>query len=196
MGYSHYWYTEPSFPPAEFRKVASDFKRLVKPLEHLGVKLANGVGGKFPQFTANEIRFNGPAACGHKEQSLRLTWPSENASGVMVGGDGPSSQWFAGDEIDTRMCDGDCSHETFLLQRKSSGHVTERDGRQFHFNCCKTAYKPYDLAVNACLIVAKHHLGDGMLVSSDGEAKDWKDGMWLCDHFLGYGSDFTLFRGD
>lgn len=65
--------------------------------------------------------------------------------------------WFNGS--------GDGSHETFCLNRISKG-------RDF----CKTAQKPYDLAVTAALCylqsVTKSHE-----VSSDGEESDWTKGL-------------------
>jgi len=61
-----------------------------------------------------------------------------------------------------------------------------------YFQCCKTAYKPYDLAVIICLIIAKHHLGKDLLVSSDGELSHWQDGMLICQKILGYGLDFSF----
>ena len=36
---------------------------------------------------------------------------------------------------------------------------------------------PYDAAVTACLVVMKHHLGDAIRVSSDGEIGDWTAGL-------------------
>jgi len=42
---------------------------------------------------------------------------------------------------------------------------------------CKTARKPYDTAVVACLAILKHRLGNYFNVSSDGRADDWSDGV-------------------
>ena len=58
------------------------------------------------------------------------------------------------------------------------------------FGCTKTARKPYDLAVTACLIIAKHHLKDEIEVSSDGERIEWAPAILLCQDVLGYGVDF------
>jgi hypothetical protein len=112
-------------------------------------------------------------------------------------GDVAAGKWFAGATLNTRVCDGDCSHETFkLAQAMGTSHMglsrTLKNGKYFDF--CKTAYKPYDLAVNVVLIIAKHYLGSRILVMSDGESKDWQDGRMLCQRFLGYGSDFRLDR--
>ena len=47
------------------------------------------------------------------------------------------------------------------------------DGKYFDF--CKTAHKPYDLAVGLVLLLALHHAPEIMSVSSDG---DW-DSEWV-----------------
>ena len=49
------------------------------------------------------------------------------------------------------------SHETFYI-----------DFDDTDFNFCKTARKPYDLAVTTTLIMLVHHLGSGIEVSGDG----------------------------
>jgi len=120
-----------------------------------------------------------------------------------------SGTWFAGLKLKHRSCAGDCSHETFSLPvkiekddwQKPIGEISHYDqhGKPvyndkkeigLYFNCCKTAYKPYDLAVIICLIIAKHHLTKEILVSSDGTLENWKDGMLICQKILGYGLDF------
>ena len=86
-------------------------------------------------------------------------------------------------------------HETFSIDRDfdmySRNHLTnlDNDGRSFSF--CKTAMKPYDLAVTACLIVFTYHQPD-ILVSSDGEDRDWVKAKTLCQQVLGYGDNFRL----
>ena len=124
--------------------------------------------------------------------------------------------WFAGAQLEARSCGGHCSHEAFVLMRtfvrerlrngKLWPEITEKHskwkneygtydreasnvvGKYFRF--CKTAYKPYDLAVNVCLVIAKHHLKDDIVVSSDGTKNNWIEGQQFCQHFLGYGTDF------
>jgi hypothetical protein len=122
-----------------------------------------------------------------------------------------SGTWFAGLKLKNRSCGGDCSHETFslpLLMEKedwqepigkvshydAAGKPVYNDPKEIglYFNCCKTAYKPYDLAVIICLIIAKHHLTKDIHVASDGTLDQWKDGMLICQKILGYGLDFRL----
>ncbi len=66
---------------------------------------------------------------------------------------------------------GDDAHETFLL---------ERDGSE-GFTFCKTAQKPYDLAVTACLLIYKKHSPDTMHLTSDGDDEDWMAAKELID---------------
>ncbi len=101
--------------------------------------------------------------------------------------------WFAGAKLTARTCGGDCSHETLALFQKlkpESYQEPQEDGKYFEF--CKTAYKPYDVIVNVVLIIAKHHLGGAITISSDGQSKDWDDGRFITQKILGYGADFKL----
>jgi hypothetical protein len=58
------------------------------------------------------------------------------------------------------------SHETFVLERCPGEN-------QFAFT--KTAQKPYDLLVCACLLVYKRHSPDSMSLSSDGGPGEWRN---------------------
>lgn len=60
------------------------------------------------------------------------------------------------------------AHETFsmLIQSEES-------------DFCKTAQKPYDMAVTASLILAKKIFGEGIQIKSDGNWKDWESGQLL-----------------
>ena len=131
-----------------------------------------------------------------------------------------AGSWFGGAQLSQRACGGDCSHEGFSISQKFETELTRYDGTTYtktsegerqtfqnaegkyaknesqivgkYFDCVKTAYKPYDLAVNICLIIAKHYFGDNIVVKSDGEINNWEEAMALCDYFLGYGNDFKL----
>jgi hypothetical protein len=81
---------------------------------------------------------------------------------VIKGWDGTGEPIF--DEKQVRF-NGDESenlnHETFAI-----------DFPDTDWNFCKTARKPYDLLVSACLLAAKQILG--YEISSDGDMEDWK----------------------
>ena len=68
----------------------------------------------------------------------------------------------------------------------------DRRGRDMVRSFCKTEHAPYDVCVQAALIVLKHHLGDAITVGSDGGDSDWKQAREHCQETLGYGGDFSL----
>jgi len=186
MGYTHYWYRKTKEIDREtFQKIVTDCGLVCMAAE---IPLAGTNGKGKPEFDGEVIGFNGVENCGHKRRNLGITWPAAAAQGVEIGYE-PTESWFAGAALTKRTCDGDCSHESFYFPRIVDREHPTADG---YFNCTKTAYKPYDWPLTACLIVAKHYLGDGIKISSDGENKDWEDGRRLCQHVLGYGKDFKL----
>jgi hypothetical protein len=63
---------------------------------------------------------------------------------------------------------GEDSHETFYWAIDGSG-----------FNFCKTARKPYDTVVTACLIHLKDVYGDLVDIGSDGSWSEWTLGARL-----------------
>lgn len=71
---------------------------------------------------------------------------------------------------------GENAHETFFLHPSHLG-----------FNFCKTAAKPYDIVVVA-ILAAIHTETKGVYfeIRSDGDAKDWVDGVALAQGALGY----------
>ena len=213
MEYTHYYYVAPVFDKNAFEKAATDFKKMTRPLRHLGVVLADEGGEGSPTIRPTEICFNGVRDCGHAERKLGITWPSTSASGVVRNGVDTTLQeitkttWYAGASLEARACGGDCSYESFCMRQKHEPYsderpmdtYSERTNRRNPNNMVgkyresvKTAYRPYDLAINVCLIIAKHHLKDGILIKSDGTIDNWQEGMHLCQHFLGYGGDFAL----
>ena len=202
MGYSHYYYTKQNLGQTEFFKIARDFKKMVPVMAHLGVKLGDAFGENTPIISPEEITFNGLEKCGHQEMNIGLAWPSENAKGVNESYtrkeliEVSKGTWFAGRTLETRVCGGDCSYETFSIERVQRPEAMEHQrNKEYYFGCTKTNYKPYDLAVNVCLVIAKHYLKDDIIVSSDGTENNWVEAKELCNHFLGYGQDFKLDDG-
>ena len=74
---------------------------------------------------------------------------------------------------------GDLAHEDFSL-RETYKECYSDDA----FNFCKTARKPYDEVVVACLLILKRHLGDLIEISSDGYLDDWYDGRELVRRYF------------
>ncbi len=50
---------------------------------------------------------------------------------------------------------------------------------------CKTNNLPYDVAVNCVLLIAKRYLKHGIHINTDGETKDWRKALLLCQYALG-----------
>lgn len=71
---------------------------------------------------------------------------------------------------------GDLGHEFFTLREHFKQNL-EGFGGGFHF--CKTARKPYDTVIVACLAILKYRLGNAIEVSTDGQAGDWVNGVLL-----------------
>ena len=104
----------------------------------------------------------------------------------------PRSISFNGRAIDS---EGDGSYEPFRIDQvfADEHRATNAHGQLFAFT--KTNFRPYDLCVQACLIVFDFHFSEDLVVSSDGDDKAWNEARSACQHFLGYGPHFKL-EGD
>jgi hypothetical protein len=83
---------------------------------------------------------------------------------------------------------GEDSYESFVFRRfgKDKGsRVESYRNKGKDFGCCKTAHRPYDFVVVACLAVAAQVIGDGIEVHSDGDPDEWADGVALASRVLG-----------
>ena len=70
---------------------------------------------------------------------------------------------------------GDKGHETFVLEREGSSV----------FVFCKTARKPYDDLVTACLLIYHYYSPGTIDLSSDGDPDEWVNGYRLAERILG-----------
>lgn len=75
------------------------------------------------------------------------------------------------------------AHETFAWEAVSP---TEPGARKWVFNFCKTAEKPYDAAVTACLLWLAECYGDAVEISSDGYWEEWRAGRDIFREVFGY----------
>ena len=202
MGYTHYWRQKGTLDQKKFGRIVEDFLKVKAILEkHYKVILAGPMGTGDPIITKDEIMFNGDSECGHPKQELGITWPSKHASGVanQFTDNVIDGNWFAGKNLSERTCGGDCSHESFVLHRSVIKHAEDwrkPDEKEMFFSFCKTAFKPYDLAVLCILIIAKRHLEDDIVVSSDGMDEQWYDGKYICHMMLGYGFEYLVDRNE
>ena len=71
MGYSHIWYRQRIIPDDVFNSILSDVKKIMTPLSHIGIPLANIEGNGVPDLTIEKIGFNGKIKCGHPMQRYR-----------------------------------------------------------------------------------------------------------------------------
>ena len=107
--------------------------------------------------------------------------------GVPLGGrDGTGRPIFRADSIEFNGRTPQ-DYETFAVDR-----LVEPEGEPMVFEFCKTEHRPYDICVQAALIVLKHHLGAAITVSSDGDDTDWEAARNACQKWLGYGGEFRL----
>ena len=74
---------------------------------------------------------------------------------------------------------GDDSHETFSWNAVCLPQTLYARDKSMFFDFCKTARKPYDAVVTACLILLKQTYGDAVEVSSDGSWSEWQAGRDL-----------------
>jgi hypothetical protein len=186
MGYNHYWEVDAEIDQEPFSSIVADFQRIVLTLDDLGVRLAGGLGEGLPQIDAELIRFNGVWHCSHpKNEEIVIPFPATDASGIGTSMDAVAGSYFGmGTLLKHRTCDGNCSYETFTLARKCGDATRVVNGR-FH-DSCKTAFRPYDLAVQCVLLIAKHHLKDRIGVWSGGSDFHWNDARRLCYIHLDY----------
>ena len=83
---------------------------------------------------------------------------------------------------------GEDGHETFIFTRvtKIEDWISPEDKDNMAFAFCKTARKPYDKYVTACLILAKLYFEEDVEISSDGKISDWKEGLKIVNDILNY----------
>jgi hypothetical protein len=57
---------------------------------------------------------------------------------------------------------------------------------------CSVSYRPLVLAVQCCLIVARHHFGASFVVACSGGLAEWGEAIAFCEGVLGFGREFRL----
>lgn len=179
--------------PDIFHSIAHDFNCVASSLREHGVPLASWDGTGYPQITDETIAFNGLEHCGHQPNSdIIIPWPSPSACGVAESDDAQIGCWSAGVELTARTCDGSCAYETMRLDRVVQHARPDESNPNNVTSFCKTAFRSYDIAVTALLIIAKHYLGDDIQIATDGEDANWLDGKLVCAMTLGYGLEYKI----
>ena len=159
MGYTHYWFRPKELEADKFSLFS---QRVLFILSHLPETTATA-GGYF------------------KNHPLKVVGESEDESAKLT----PEIVFFngGGQTPDTRE---DLSHEGFEIERvfkPEDWQVPKWAGRYCTF--CKTARKPYDLAVGLALIAFREVFGEAVIVSSDGQESDWVEAFTLYNQLFG-----------
>lgn len=116
---------------------------------------------------------------------------------TLVAWDGEGGDPVATDEKVSFNGLGDEAHESFVVTPESEiSEWGKKDGETMAFNFCKTAYKPYDAVVCACLVSLQNHFGDDVKISSDGNEEDWDEGKRLYTDVTGREVSNILDRED
>ena len=129
----------------------------------MDIPLGDAQGKATPAFSVEEICFNG-----HVDSS-RLTSGHGRVLGPITNG----------------------SYEAFRVERVCRPRHSQQPPQGWSMAFCKTHHLPYDLCVQACLIVLSHHLGlEQFRVTSDGTSRNWNDARNAAQQILGYGIDW------
>jgi hypothetical protein len=151
MGYTHYWKKEKELNLDTWKKFIADCKVLYKNMpEH-----SESSGG---EYTEEPLYLNG--CWGYKYPRFNEKVLHFNGSSIH-----PSKRTYNVEVQEWSDDPKDLGHETFHISQKQN----EYDG-----GFCKTARKPYDLMVQACLILFKYHFWNEVSISSDGDYDEWK----------------------
>ena len=193
MGYTHYWKRPVEIDRQRFSAIVSDFRKLLEPLRESGVVLADGYGGdKGPTVHPDGIWFNGAQQCGHKQKKAAA---AKLLQAALAGRTAAFDDYLHLDGRDAwlydwreRRCPGDCSFETFDFPRFAWNPLSPDKA---DWRSCKTNRRHYDLAVTACLIIAKQHLKGDLTLT--GYEELWFEARLLCQQELGFGLDLVLF---
>jgi len=110
---------------------------------------------------------------------------AEARKAILAGPEGEKSPEFTSDSLVVNGI-GDDSHEPFIFPGYT-GVIEWAPKLTPGFNFCKTAGKPYDEVVTACLLVARDHFPVSVLaIGSDGSwcGGDWRAGSDLYSKVL------------
>ena len=154
MGYTHYWRFKKS--PKSVENGAESFK--------MAVEAAKKCIAKVPSEIPTVLYHWNKEKQGYDISDGTLPFK-------LCGGNGEGKPKFDDDVV---CFNGDASkdhdHETCYLSMDSDG-----------FDFCKTARKPYDVAVCITLICFKHFFGDLFEYSSDGNIGEGEEGWKLAN---------------
>lgn len=79
---------------------------------------------------------------------------------------------------------GDEAHEPLTLREHFSQNFEGTNPLNRAGGFVKTARKPYDTVIVACLAILQYRLGNAFKVSSDGDSSDWNAGIALASRVI------------
>ena len=155
MGYTHYW---------KFKKTSENINDYDKLFEK-SVKDAEKCIARIPRIIPKKSFRKVKTRYGEEWEQ----YEDGKTNFAIFGWDGTGSPVFTSEKI---SFNGDASvgndHETFYIEKYDDG-----------FNFCKTARKPYDVAVCVALLCFAHNFGDVFEYHSDGNIAKGEEGWGL-----------------
>lgn len=163
MGYTHNWYRPEKIEGIIFKAIVKDFRKVLKDL-----RWNDDMG-----FNINLAGVSGEGKPVISSREDKMRYAAVGFNGIRE-----NDQW----------------HESFTFDRTVTFGINSEEefpGRNLLRHSCKTNEKPYDIAVTTFLVIAKHYLGNKLVVESDGGAEGFKKAVEVVHCVLGY-RDFYL----
>lgn len=154
MGYTHYWTQKKNITALDWQDMQAAFVRILAQAKGEGLRICGPDGTGAPEFGSESLAFNGDESeeCSYSYTSI-----------------------FDGQE---RRIEQDGAHETFFISRKREKYTAPYD-KEWRYTFCKTAEKPYDMAVTAIGCYLETFWPSHFEFSSDGKPDDWRAGLTL-----------------
>jgi len=120
----------------------------------------------------------------------RFVRPLDDAGVRLCGGNGEDAAQITPDVVSFNGLSGR-ANEAFHFPRVMQPPAWRQPADGLYSAFCKTALQPYDLAVMAFLLVAKHYLPQ-IQIATDGEDEQWNRARDFCHDVLGYGREYKV----
>jgi hypothetical protein len=167
MGYTHYFKTT-DIEETTWKLIIKDCKKLYKYMPRHS-KSSGGYHSEDPLYINGCSQFKAPQ---FNKEHIYFNG-ADNDNRLRKGVKTPKGEYGYTDSRDL-------AYETFAV-------YPNMETGEF----CKTERKPYDLMVQACLIVIDHHT-DNTAITSDGTNADWKEARNFVKDILGYKSTLKI----
>jgi hypothetical protein len=158
MGYTHYWQQTRDLTKDEMLTIGAKVRNIINVAEKRTAEFTDYSGYPKPPVT----------------KQLPI---------VICGGGGDGSPVLTKDTVALNGEGPNLDHETFYLQAKRELPYEGANPDRLGWSFCKTARKPYDVVVVACLTFLSTDYG--FKVSSDGDHEELQPGVDLCCEALG-----------